>query len=161
MDTLKAQKKSARHAFNKALALREAESKVICKKIQESSGRDRYDAWNEKRSYGDDTRGLLLASGFVRGIPYKVIEAKVGERREAYAFQIVDAAKRYADIALDGNAVVDWLEGVKPEKLFAEPEPVVAAPVMVAPAPVAAPVPEPPKSATGFVAGIKRLFGAA
>lgn len=162
MDTFKAQKKSARHAFNKALAVREAESKTICEKIRSSSDMARWHAWTEKRSYGEGTRELLLASGFVKGIPYKAIEAKVGERNGIGAYEIRLAAENYADVLLDGNGVVAWLEGVKPEAIFAEPE--VLKPVVVKPAPaVVAPVaaPEPPKSETGLIAGIKRLFGAA
>jgi hypothetical protein len=187
---IKQQKKSARRAFNSALALREAESKVICKKIHESCGMDRWAAWNDKRSYGNETRALLLASGFVKGIPYKAIEAKVGERNAIGASDILWAASALAGIALEGNAIVAWLEGAKPETIFAEPAavPVVAICQDVCPGtagghscelPEGHPgdhsdvngaegwtwprrqVIEPPKSETGVVAGLKRLFGAA
>jgi hypothetical protein len=58
------------------LKSRQAESQDIRKRIHAASGMDRWELWQEKRRYGSETRDLLLAYGFLRGMPYRVIEAK-------------------------------------------------------------------------------------
>jgi hypothetical protein len=56
------------------LRSRQAESQAIRKQIHATSGLDRYNLWAKKRAYGSDTRYLLLAYAFLRGMPYRVCE---------------------------------------------------------------------------------------
>ena len=62
--------------IQKELRERQAESRAIRQKINESSGQDRYNLWDEKRSYGSTTRALLLAYACLRGVPYRAVERK-------------------------------------------------------------------------------------
>lgn len=57
-----------------AIRSQERLSREARTKIRETSGRDRYDAWAEKRTVGAHTRELLLALAFLRGMPYRVCE---------------------------------------------------------------------------------------
>lgn len=155
----KQQKKEVRRKFSQAMVVREAGGKDLRKKIQNTSHQERYDAWNEKRAYGLDTRWILLAYGFVKGIPYKAIEAKTGERNEAYAFAICEASKEATGLTLNGNAVVAWLDGLPVTEEVLETPDVPAEPAKAEPSVVASP-PQ-PEAKTGFVAGLKRLFGVA
>lgn len=150
------QKREIRRQFNVALREREHTSKDICAKIRASTGRARYDAWDEKRSYGSNTRWIHLAYGFLKGLPYAAIEAKTGENNNAYPQAIVGAAKDVTGLDLNGEAIMTWLIGepLAPEVSKLE----VRIPLKVEtpkPAPVAA-VPVEPKP--GFLA---RLFGRA
>lgn len=49
--------------------------KPIRQKIQTTHGRERYDAWNEKRDRSETRRYLHLACCFMRGTPYRKCEA--------------------------------------------------------------------------------------
>jgi len=60
--------------------VRQAESQAIRKQINEAHGLDRWCLWQEKRRYGTDTRYLLLAYAFLRGMPYAACEPKNRER---------------------------------------------------------------------------------
>jgi hypothetical protein len=52
-----------------------AEGTAIRARIRESSGRARYDAWNEKRAVGDEARAHLLAYALLRGRAYAAVES--------------------------------------------------------------------------------------
>jgi len=69
-------KKNKYPEIQNELRERQAASQAIRQKIHQSSGRDRYDLWDEKRSYGSVTRALLLAYALLRGVPYRVVEPK-------------------------------------------------------------------------------------
>ena len=58
------------------------------KRIQESSGMDRYWNWVEKRGIGDDTRYLYLALAILRGRSYGSIEPKCREGNEPSASRL-------------------------------------------------------------------------
>lgn len=55
---------------------RAAHSRAIHEQIREATGLDRHRLWNEKRWYGAETRLLLLAYAFLRGMPYHAVERK-------------------------------------------------------------------------------------
>jgi len=67
------------------LRVREQESRSIRKQINESAGMERWGFWADKRRYGSETRDLLLAYGFLRGMPYRVIEPKTQPNSGPYA----------------------------------------------------------------------------
>jgi hypothetical protein len=48
--------------------------RTLRSRIQGSAGPDRHALWNEKRAVGAEARVLLLAYGFLRGVPYAHIE---------------------------------------------------------------------------------------
>ena len=45
-------------------------------RIRDSHGMDRWQAWNEKRAVGDDTRSMLLALAMLKGRFYHVVERR-------------------------------------------------------------------------------------
>lgn len=51
-----------------------AEGRACRQKINESSGSERNQWWEQKRSIGSDTRSLLIAYGLLRGMPYERME---------------------------------------------------------------------------------------
>jgi len=51
-----------------------AKSRVIAQGIRSSSGDDRWNLWEEKRSLGSRTRHILLAYAYLRNRPYHVAE---------------------------------------------------------------------------------------
>lgn len=59
-----------------SIAANVAQSREIRRRIHESKGRARYDAWNDKRTLGFATRDMLLALAFVRGRAYRTVEPK-------------------------------------------------------------------------------------
>jgi hypothetical protein len=59
---------------------RETASKGIRKLIQGSSGMERHGHWLDKRSYGYDTRCLLLLYAMLRGKPRCTLERKYGDQ---------------------------------------------------------------------------------
>lgn len=65
------------HQIKEELKSRQAESQDIRKHIHTSSGKDRWNLWQKKRFWGQDTRVLLLAYAFLRGVPYRVCEPKI------------------------------------------------------------------------------------
>src|SRR5882724_2684321 len=76
-------KKSELVNLRSEIAKRVAESRGIRKNINASSGMAKWALWNDKRSVGSETRDLLLAYAFLRGVPYRVVEptAKVPDGR--------------------------------------------------------------------------------
>jgi len=52
-----------------------AEGRALRGRIQQTRGLERHALWNEKRSVGAKARITLLAYGFLRGMPYRRIEA--------------------------------------------------------------------------------------
>lgn len=145
----KQQKKEARRKFRLALQEREHGGKDLRAKIQATSDRERFEAWESKRSYGRDTRWILLAYGLVKGVPYKAIEGKTAEDNYPSVNAIQWGAQEGAGIALSYDDITTWLEA---EAVVSAVEEVVTAP----PAPRPQPVPVEPKK--GFFA---RLFSAA
>lgn len=142
--------------FNRAMRDREAGGRALRLKIQGTTHEARYAAWDEKRSYGTDTRWILLAYGLIKGIPYKAIERAVGERNSAYPYVIAEAAREVAGVRLSGDAILAWLEGSPlPENIFEETAP---SPEVKPSVPEVKPV-QAPKA--GLFSGLKRIFGAA
>jgi hypothetical protein len=136
------------------LRVRESESREIRKKIQASTGMDRWHAWVEKRSYGEDTRHLLLAYGYLRGRPYGTCEKKCGDLNFPSSSYIARLATEYG-VQTSAETIDVWI-AVRggPEaldKAFAE---------LPAPAPAPEPPPVAPASEArpGFFA---KLFGKA
>lgn len=64
----------------------ELEGQKIRRKIEKSSGLDRFGWWNVKRELGSYTRAHLLAYGFLRGVPYEKMERN---SNSAIDFQLV------------------------------------------------------------------------
>ena len=59
---------------------------VACRnKIRETSGMDRYHAWDEKRAVGDVARIHYIAYGLLRGRDYGTIEQKTCDGGDAWA----------------------------------------------------------------------------
>ena len=56
--------------------------------IRETSGLDRYDAWNKKRGIGAHTRDLLLVYAFLRGMPYRRVEPVTRNGEPAWGIDI-------------------------------------------------------------------------
>ena len=54
----------------------EFEGQKIRRKIEKSSGLERFNHWTRKRELGYYTRAHLLAYGFLRGVPYNQMERK-------------------------------------------------------------------------------------
>ena len=50
------------------------EGRACRQKINASKGLERDHWWNEKRAVGDGARGLLIAYGLLRGMPYERME---------------------------------------------------------------------------------------
>lgn len=86
---------------------REAHSRDIRKQIHAASGMDCWYLWTEKRSYGADTRHILLAYGFVRGLPYHVCEGKCGEGNGPSVSTIHAIVNAHKAVSLDD--VRAWL----------------------------------------------------
>lgn len=91
------------------LRQREQESRAIRKQIHESSGLIRWSLWQDKRSYGSGTRDLLLAYAFLRGVPYRVCEAKTVPNSGPYPSCIERCLKaRGHEVAKE--AIEQWLK---------------------------------------------------
>lgn len=58
-----------------AIAANVLQSRAISKEILATSGPDRHAARERKRRLGRDTRVLLLALAFLRGVPYARVES--------------------------------------------------------------------------------------
>lgn len=122
--------------IKKSLCEREHISRSVHRKaIQESTGMNRWQAWVAKRSYGEDTRHLLLAYGFLRGLPYVACEKKCDDKNLPSARSIASAAGEQG-VNLDVEAVKTWIA----ETSYVAPEPVpVTAPVLAVPMPESEP----------------------
>jgi len=141
----KQQKKEALKKFNAAARSRETEARQIRKDIQGSSGMTRWALWNDKRDFGYNTRHVLLAYAFVRGMPYKAAEPNCAEDNVPSRVEIAGWLKAITDLDVAADEISAWL-GAQP---VAAPAPVVQMPV--------------PAEKPGFfgqaVTGLKRLFG--
>ncbi len=71
---LKSFKKSKLFALKAMIKGCVAEAGVIRKEIHASSGVERYELWNKKRSLGVYARHLMLAYAFLRNIPFSKLE---------------------------------------------------------------------------------------
>ena len=94
------------------LRVREQESRSIRKQIHGSSGMERWGFWQDKRKYGFETRDLLLAYGFLRGVPYLVIEAKTNSGPSCTFIQRCLAAHGH-EVAPE--AIKAWLSTEAPQ----------------------------------------------
>jgi hypothetical protein len=104
MDTIRA---SRAWRLRNTLRLRQSDSQELGRTIQRSRGRERWDAWEEKRSYGRDTRPLLLAYGFLRGVPYLACERKCAEDNPPSIEAIIIAASEHG-IELSRQELEAW-----------------------------------------------------
>lgn len=102
-------KKSKFPEIKAELKQREAESRAIRKQIHESSGMERWGFWADKRRYGSDTRDLLLGYAFLRGVPYRVCEAKTLPNSGPYATCIQRCLQARGQ-AVDAKVIESWLE---------------------------------------------------
>lgn len=112
-------KKNKYPEIQKELRERQTESQAIRQKINQSSGRERYDLWDEKRDYGDHTRDVLLAYALLRKVPYLVVEGKCREGNEASAHAIQCAAVRFGH-ELTKEQIQAWLEAEAPAAVAPE-----------------------------------------
>lgn len=88
-------------------------SREICSRIRTAKGRERYDAWEEKRRLGYGTRYLLLALAFLRKRPYR--------RAEPHTLTPVDARALAETIGSHElrEAVKTWLDTPAEQKAAA------------------------------------------
>jgi len=93
---------------------REQASRAIRKQIHESSGLERWCFWQSKRSYGSDTRALLLGYAFLRGRPYRTVEAKTLPNSGPYPSRIQKCLQARGH-EVDVKAIEQWLEVQAPE----------------------------------------------
>lgn len=107
--------KNAKYSkIREELRLRQAESQAIRKQIHASKGMDKWALWQDKRAYGSETRYLLLAYAFLRGMPYLACEPKT--RSQPWAEAIAKTASAHAETAGHGSGEVsdadvqDWLD---------------------------------------------------
>jgi len=71
---------TAKQTIKQEIQLRETASREIRKLIHGSSGMERHGHCLDKRSYGYDTRCLLLLYAMLRGKPRCMLERKYGNR---------------------------------------------------------------------------------
>jgi hypothetical protein len=91
------------------LKARQAESQAIRRQIHESSGMERWGFWQDKRRYGAETRDLLLAYAFLRGLPYRLCETKTKPNSGPYARDLQRCLiARGHEVAED--AIETWLK---------------------------------------------------
>lgn len=102
------------------LKQRELESRAIRTQIHESSGMARWGFWADKRRYGCDTRDLLLGYAFLRGMPYRVVEAKTQPDSGPYATYIQRCLEARGH-AVETAAIEQWL-AVPPPEVAEEPK---------------------------------------
>jgi hypothetical protein len=123
--------------IKKSLCDREHVSRTVLRgAIRDAAGMDRWQAWVEKRDYGDETRLLLLAYAMLRGKPYIACEPKCGEFNMPSASGICNVAMAHG-FKLELANVKAWLASepapaaVVQEAPKSEPVPVVAPAVAV------------------------------
>ena len=112
--------KQAISSTREGIKVNETESREIRKKIHASKGKERWDLWIDKRELGDQTRYMLLAYAFLRGVPYQIVEQKCGVGNEpsrcalhAHIFMRF-ANKEAPEITNLSERVKVWLERPKP-----------------------------------------------
>lgn len=88
-------------------------SREICSRIRASKGRERYDAWEEKRRLGSGTRYLLLALAFLRKRPYKRAEPHTATPVDAHVLAgMIGNYELHRDVSV-------WLEASAEQKAAA------------------------------------------
>jgi len=88
---------------------RQDESRAIRARIHASSGMDRWYVWQEKRSYGHDTRTELLTYAMLRGVPYLACEKKCEDGNHPSSSSISAVAKFYGH-EVTPEQVRTWLD---------------------------------------------------
>jgi hypothetical protein len=93
------------------------QSREIRKRIRLSRDRERYDAWKEKRGWGQVTRVLLLLRAFLRGRPYKTVEGKTHDTQFTHSlvFLLKEAAEKRS-FKISRERVEAWFEADPAEK---------------------------------------------
>jgi hypothetical protein len=97
----------------------EAESKAIRKQIHGSSGKERWDYWDNKRTLGFRTRCLLLLYAMLRGVPYRVVEPKSDSI--ILSFYVIGLMEQFANtrgLGLTRAAITEWINA-KPAEVAA------------------------------------------
>jgi len=95
---------------------------VTCRKtIGETSGKERYDAWEEKRAIGSTARIHYIAYGLIRGRDYVTIEAKTNDHGDDWALtcRIKAVTKILQEYCIEGERAYWTREHV--EKLLRTP----------------------------------------
>lgn len=107
--------KNAKYSkIREELRLRQAESQAIRKQIHASKGMDKWALWQDKRAYGVETRYLLLAYAFLRGMPYLACEPKSSV--QPWSVAIAKTASAHAEAVGYGSGEVSdadvqaWLD---------------------------------------------------
>jgi hypothetical protein len=135
---------------------------VYRKAIQDKAGMDRWQAWVEKRLYGEDTRSMLLAYGMIRGLPYAACEKKCGDLNFPSPTSIAHYANTFGSRVVTFDEAEAWiaLRDAPVEAAAPAPAPEAYAAIQdTPPAPPAAPeATPPPEEPKGFVEGLRRLF---
>lgn len=111
-------------AIRSAIATSVAQSYDIRRQINATSGKERDSNWRAKRSHGTDTRYLLLALAYLRGMPYSRVERpRKGNEPSAHWVATVmvvgGAGASDAVIREEKGRIEAWIE--------AEPTPVLTA----------------------------------
>lgn len=88
-------------------------SREICARIRTTKGRERYDAWEDKRRLGYGTRYLLLALAFLRKRPYRRAEQHTNTPVDARAL-----AEIFGEYTL-ATELKAWLETPAEQKAAA------------------------------------------
>lgn len=108
-------KKNKYPEIQNELRERQAASQAIRQKIHQSSGRERYDLWDEKRSYGSVTRALLLAYALLRGVPYRVVEPKSDPHEMWWVPGAIEREASRFEHVLTKEQIGAWLKAKAPE----------------------------------------------
>jgi hypothetical protein len=66
------------------------DGQAIQKKLQATRALERDSLWNQKRALGRRTRYLLLAYGYVRSVPYRLIEPRCRPGNEPNWYRLAD-----------------------------------------------------------------------
>lgn len=97
MNTIQSVRDSIKHNTIQSLA--------IVARIRSTKGRERYNAWDEKRRLGANTRYLLLALAFLRKRPYRRAEQRTNTPVDARVL-----AEKLGDSTLKPE-LESWLAG--------------------------------------------------
>lgn len=104
-------KKSKFPELKQEIKTREAASREIRKSIQGTSGMERHQHWLDKRSYGQDTRHLLMLYCIARGIPRYAMEPKHLQSNEYWAVDraVFELATQH-NLPITREAIQAWLK---------------------------------------------------
>lgn len=87
---------------------RQTRSQAIRRSIRTSRGLVRWGFWEDKRALGADTRHVLLAYAFLRGMPYLACEKNT--EKPVSIEPIADYARKFArDVEPTNDQVRIWL----------------------------------------------------